>query len=985
MPLRLSTFGGLSLTAESGPVTGAATQRRKLALLAVLAAGGERGVSRDRLLALFWSESDAEHARHALTQSLSALRRELGSDDLFLGSADLSLNTAVIESDVAALETALARTELERAVALYVGPFLDGIHLDHAHGSPEFERWVETERSRLAGLIAEALEHLAVAATECHEHRRAVEWWRRLAALDPYSARSAAGLITALAAAGDASGALRHAQVYETLLRHELNLEPDGAVLAIVRRLRQRTQRSVEPPAPAGANAAAPAPTVRVEEAPVAEPSASPRRLPSYRRWLPLGLGLATVGAVAGGALLTRSRARATLDPNLVAVAPFDVLDPRFELWHEGLVDYLSKSFDGAGPLRTVSPTVVLRRWHGPADPTSASELGRRTGAQLVLSGQVVGAGADSARVRVTVVDAATGNALAELERTDLATRLDRLAGSLAADVLRDMGRIGPEAHIRLPSLGTRSWPALKAFLRGEQLLRRFSLDSAIRAYQEAVADDGRFALALRRIGLVRGWRREGGGPLGLEAGRFNRGLAPRDSLLIVADSLEAASDDSLDSAYWSHRTRKFIVLEEASSRYPDDPEVWYELGEARFHLGYVVGATAQQTIAAFTRAIALDAAFAPAYVHPVQLSLDENDTTAAQHYINGYIGLTADVPEGAAIRLVRELIDPIRAQSPQLQSVLDTASANVLFDAWRSVQRWPDANETAVRLLRMLAGRRGGGIAADTLWARYLLATELLYRGHLRAARAIVGASFSVPFAELAVLGVIPPDSATRAFDSWLFDPGDRVTGADPPWVARCYRSFLAARWWAGRQDTLPLLKLMRRGGSMAKSARSEVQLLDARADASLAAAALALARHDTAEALHRFLAFPDSLCASFYGSLSPSLAPLHMQRFRLLAATGQEREAARVFDQQVTMPLTASSVVGTLERGRIAERLGDLPTAARDYEFVVAVWRNADPELQPYVREARVALQRLGATPSRAVNTTTRVPAPSASPRDP
>jgi len=55
MPLRLSTFGGLSLTGESGPVTGAATQRRKLALLAVLATGGERGVSRDRLLALFWS------------------------------------------------------------------------------------------------------------------------------------------------------------------------------------------------------------------------------------------------------------------------------------------------------------------------------------------------------------------------------------------------------------------------------------------------------------------------------------------------------------------------------------------------------------------------------------------------------------------------------------------------------------------------------------------------------------------------------------------------------------------------------------------------------------------------------------------------------------------------------------------------------------------------------------------------------------------
>src|SRR2546428_4626174 len=229
MPFRLRTFGGLSLTGESGPVTGAAAQRRKLALLAVLATGGERGVSRDRLLALFWSESDAEHARHALTQSLSALRRELGSDNLFLGSADLSLNPAVIETDVAALETALARAELDRAVALYVGPFLDGIHLDHAHASPEFERWVEAERSRLAGLIANALERLAVAATELREHRRAVEWWRRLAALDPCSARSAAGLITALPAAGGGSGGPPAPPGHPTPFREEPRPHPPEA------------------------------------------------------------------------------------------------------------------------------------------------------------------------------------------------------------------------------------------------------------------------------------------------------------------------------------------------------------------------------------------------------------------------------------------------------------------------------------------------------------------------------------------------------------------------------------------------------------------------------------------------------------------------------------------------------------------------------------------------------------------------------------
>ena len=687
-----------------------------------------------------------------------------------------------------------------------------------------------------------------------------------------------------------------------------------------------------------------------------------------WRGWrATVPLALAVVLLVAGGLLLlSRPGTPVVLDPNLVAVAPFEVLDPKFALWHEGLVDYLSRNLDGAGPLRTVAPTVVLQRWQGRADPASARKLGRRTGAEVVVFGQLLAAGSDSARLRLTALDATTGKALAELERTDLADRIDRLADSLTTDLLRDLGRMGSETHIRLGSVGTKSLPSLKAFLRGEQLLRRFSLDSAIQAYESAVEDDSSFALPLRRLGLVRAWRGLSGSPLGLKAGSLNRGLAPRDSLLVLADSLEAASDDPFDRAYWSHRVRKFAALEVASRRYPDDPEVWYALGEARFHLGFVVASTPQQTLDAFNRAIALDTAFAPAYFHPVQLALDANDTAAAQRYINGYLRLTADVPEGAGIRLVGQLLDPRHAAAGDVESLLDTTSANVLFDAWRSVQRWPDANEAGVRLLRRLAtGRRGIGVSADTVSTRYLLATELLYRGHLREARAMAGSRFSLPFAELAVMGVVSADSAASAFDRWLLSANGQLAVADPPWVPRCYRSFLAAGWWARRQDTLPLFRLMHRGDSLARAARSVEELVDARGDANLARAALALARRDTAEAIRRFLAFPDSLCSGRYGSLSPSLAPLQMMRFQLLAATGRDREAVRFFDQQVTIPLNASSVLATLERGRMAERLADRATAIHMYRFVVAVWRNADPELRPEVEEAVAGLRRFGQEP--------------------
>jgi hypothetical protein len=48
-------------------------------------------------------------------------------------------------------------------------------------------------------------------------------------------------------------------------------------------------------------------------------------------------------------------------------------------------------------------------------------------------------------------------------------------------------------------------------------------------------------------------------------------------------------------------------------------------------------------------------------------------------------------------------------------------------------------------------------------------------------------------------------------------------------------------------------------------------------------------------------------------------------------------------------------------LERGRIAEQLGEREKAVKSYRFVADAWRRADPELQPYTAEAREALARL------------------------
>ena len=233
--LRLTTFGGVQLREDGAPHVGAASQRRRLALLVLVAAAGSAPISRDKLLALLWPEGETERSRHALRQALHALQHVAGADDLFLGTSALTLNPAVISTDVGELVEAAESGAHQRIVALYRGPFLDGFFINDA---PEFERWADVQRAAYATTYVTALEALAAGATTRGDRPAAVAWWRRLATEQPVSARAALGLMRALADAGDRTGALQFAAVHENVVRHELGMEPDASVTELAARLR---------------------------------------------------------------------------------------------------------------------------------------------------------------------------------------------------------------------------------------------------------------------------------------------------------------------------------------------------------------------------------------------------------------------------------------------------------------------------------------------------------------------------------------------------------------------------------------------------------------------------------------------------------------------------------------------------------------------------------------------------------------------------
>jgi len=684
------------------------------------------------------------------------------------------------------------------------------------------------------------------------------------------------------------------------------------------------------------------------------------------RRILAAGAVTAAVGALVLTVIRWRAGVGPVLDPNLVAVAPFDVLDPKLDLWHEGLVDVLSRNLDGAGPLRTVSPTVVVRRWSGRADPASAEELGRRTGARLTVFGNIVGAGLDTVRISASILDAASGNVVAQVERRDLTARMDRLSDSLTVALLRELGQTRPIAAVRLSSFGSTNLSALREFLRGEHFFRGLALDSALAHYRHAIAADSTFAPALRRIYQVLWWQGHQDSlwvTYAFRAAALNHHLAPRESLLVTIDSLAAA----INGAYWQRATgtavwnegqRLYRTLEEATRRYPEDPEIWYNLGEARYHFGFGPGgsATQRQIREAMDRAIALDSGFAPAIVsHTIECALRSQDVAAARRYTRAYLALGRAADFFPVVAYIEDQLVDDRSAARQGDSIAAAMSGEQLLNTWFTLAGWPDTAEVAVSLARRLTEPRVVAIfGGDSSVAITELAYTLAYRGHLREALLASGRQ-RPPWlvVEAALVGTIRPDSAGSEFARWLRDGANWFGLDDTP---------LALPWWTTRKDTLALLAFLRRADETERPApgRGRAELwkyhnpwLDWRYSAAAARGYLALARGDTSDALNRFLALPDSLCPFCDERLISA---------QLLEARGREREAASMLDREIGhSPPSFWEPFWALERARVNERLGNRAKALAGYSFVAAVWMHADPELQPYVAEARAALKRL------------------------
>lgn len=418
--VQLRLFGGASIETSSGPVSGAAAQRRRLALLALLAASPRSSMSRDKVAAFLFPELDAGRASHAISDAVHALRRAFGRETIHSVGNELRLDPAGITSDVALFEELLAAGHNEAASRLYAGPFLDGFFVPEA---PEFERWVDGQRDAYARRYSRALEQLAAQHEAAGDFVSASEAWHLLAAHDPLSSRVALRLMHALDAAGEWAAALRHADLHAAFVRSELGAGPDPDVSAFAEKLRvtrdpadrtvapiQRRPHAMALPIPEPVPEPDGTPTSGVESSRFEEREEA-RIQPIQPRSRPIGwriVVLAGVTAVAGVALWTSSSRGWPLRPgpnadqrtiDAVAVMPFENLSGNPDQQHlaDGMTDAIITELGRYRRLRVISRTSVLR-YRGATTPIA--EIARDLDVDAVVEGGVV---ADSNRIAIRV------------------------------------------------------------------------------------------------------------------------------------------------------------------------------------------------------------------------------------------------------------------------------------------------------------------------------------------------------------------------------------------------------------------------------------------------------------------------------------------------------------------------------------------------------------------------------------------------------
>jgi len=436
--IELRTLGATQVLQPGSPSGSFHLQPKRLGVLAYLAAARPRGMHRrDSLLVMFWPEEDEQRARNALSQTVHAIRRDIGPQVLLTQGHELiGVDPASLLCDAVEFEERLDRGEPEEALRLYRGEFLHGLPIGDAMG---FDRWQESEAWRLQRRAWKAAATLADSAEADGNTVAALHWLELAVELLPTDEVLLRRLLVLTDSMGDRAGALRAHERFSGLLREEYGVDPSPETQALMAEIRGRRT-----------------------------PLPKPR---------------------------PRSSVRSAI--RSMAVLPLENLTGRVEdeYFADGMTEMLTTELSGIGALRVVSRQSV-RAFKGSDRPLR--DVTDLLGVDAVLEGSVLRAG-DRIRVVVQLVRVEPEEHLwadaYDRDMRDVFAMYSEISRGVSMEVAArltgdEQRRITRRAHRSVHPV------AYDRFLRGVALFDQSQFPDAVKQYAKAIELDPDFAEA---------------------------------------------------------------------------------------------------------------------------------------------------------------------------------------------------------------------------------------------------------------------------------------------------------------------------------------------------------------------------------------------------------------------------------------------------------------------------------------------------------
>jgi tetratricopeptide (TPR) repeat protein len=636
----------------------------------------------------------------------------------------------------------------------------------------------------------------------------------------------------------------------------------------------------------------------------------------------------------------------------------------------EGMVNLLGTKLDGAGDLRSVDSRALLgrveRATSGELDPDEAAEIARAFGAGLYVQGEVVEAG-DRLRIDAVLYDTERTEILGEASAEGAAEDVFEIVDEVAAGILGNIHG-DPGARVeRIAAVTTSSLPALKAYLTGEQAFRAGEYQRAMESFEQAVAEDSLFALAYYRLAAAAEYviLPDVAAEASEKALHHADRLAERDRALLEASVAFRRGD-----AETADRLYRAIL-----GRWPDDVQAWFDLGEVLFHYNYVRGGTPAEAREAFERVLHYDPENSAAMIHLIRLDAVEGRLASMDSLVGRYLAVAGGGERALEVAPLQAFVRGDTEGQVEILERLETAPDVTLQLALYSVASFGGDLGAVQRIVRLWTSPQRSPSFQGM--GHLVLGYALLGEGKVEAAaaeieraRGLSAPSYMTYYAVLA--GLLPWVSVSDAELEELlaevralpesFRTTDPTPSRDHEGVEPHARMVL-----------IGLLEARIGRGNAARTATERLEALGGTAYAPSLGVDLARTvegyerwiEDDAQGALRSFEAMPmEAGYALLFVSELYSHGLARFLRARTLQATGRGAEAEGWYEGLSASPFeVAFRGPALFYRAQIREEAGDREGAARLYRGFIDLWKEADPELQPMVEEARAALRRLGA----------------------